>query len=93
MAKEAMFTMKLEPELRAEFMAAAESVHRPASQVLRELMRDFIAKQREELAYEEFLHQKVELARASFRKGLSLTTEEANSRMQVKRDLLASRQD
>ena len=36
MAKEAMFSMKLEPELRAEFMAAAESVHRPASQVLRE---------------------------------------------------------
>lgn len=93
MAKEAMFTMKLEPELRAEFMAAAESVHRPASQVLRELMRDFIAKQREELEYEEFLHQKVELARTSFRKGLFLTNEDVNSRMQAKRELLASRQD
>ena len=93
MAKEAMFTMKLEPELRAEFMAAAESVHRPASQVLRELMRDFIAKQREELEYEEFLHQKVELARASFRKGLFLTSEDVNSRMQAKRELLLSRQD
>ena len=93
MAKVAMFTMKLEPELRAEFMAAAESVHRPASQVLRELMRDFIAKQREELEYEEFLHQKVELARESFRKGLFLTNEDVNSRMQAKRELLASRQD
>lgn len=93
MAKEAMFMMKLEPELRAEFMAAAESIHRPASQVLRELMRDFIAKQREELEYEEFLHQKVELARASFRKGLFLTNEDVNSRMQAKRELLVSRQD
>ena len=56
-------------------------------------MRDFIAKQREELEYEEFLHQKVELARASFRKGLFLTNEDVNSRMQAKRELLASRQD
>ena len=29
MAKEAVFTMKLEPELRAEFMAEAEAAHRP----------------------------------------------------------------
>ena len=31
MSKEAVFTMKLEPELRTEFMAAAEASHRPAS--------------------------------------------------------------
>jgi predicted transcriptional regulator len=42
MAKEAVFTMKLEPELREQFMAEAEASHRPASQVLRELMREFI---------------------------------------------------
>ena len=41
MSKEAVFTMKLEPELRAEFMAEAEASHRPASQILRELMREF----------------------------------------------------
>ena len=45
MSKEAVFTMKLEPELRAEFMA--EAAHRPASQVLRELMREFVQRQRE----------------------------------------------
>lgn len=36
MSKQAVFTMKLEPELRAEFMAEAEAAHRPASQVLRD---------------------------------------------------------
>ena len=41
MSKQAVFTMKLEPELRAEFMAEAEAAHRPASQILRELMREF----------------------------------------------------
>jgi predicted transcriptional regulator len=47
MAKEAVFTMKLEAELRDEFMAEAAAAHRPASQVLRELMRDFVRRQRE----------------------------------------------
>jgi predicted transcriptional regulator len=47
MTKGAVFTMKLEAELRDEFMAEAEAAHRPASQVLRELMRDFVRRQRE----------------------------------------------
>lgn len=45
MSKEAVFTMKLESELRSEFMAAAKAVHRPASQVIRELMREFVRQQ------------------------------------------------
>ena len=32
MSKEAVFTMKLEPELRAEFMAEAEASHRQIQQ-------------------------------------------------------------
>ncbi len=31
MSKEAVFTMKLEPKLRTEFMAEVEASHRPAS--------------------------------------------------------------
>ncbi|MGO8954707.1 MAG: hypothetical protein ACLPWS_00425 [Rhodomicrobium sp.] len=44
MPKETVFTMKLEPELRADFLA--EAAHRPASQILRERMREFIQSQR-----------------------------------------------
>ncbi|MDP8705784.1 antitoxin of toxin-antitoxin stability system [Serratia marcescens] len=47
MSKEAVFTMKLEPELRAEFMAEAASEDRPASQIMRELMRGYIAQRRQ----------------------------------------------
>lgn len=65
MAKKAVFTMKLEPELRAEFMAAAEETHRPASHVLRELMSEFI--QRESREYDAYLREKVETARKSMR--------------------------
>ena len=42
MSKEAVFTMKLEPELRADFMAEVAGEDRPASQVMRELMRSYI---------------------------------------------------
>lgn len=42
MGKEAAFTMKLEVELRSDFIAEAEALHRPASQVGRQLMREFV---------------------------------------------------
>ena len=69
MSKEAVFTMKLEPDLRAEFMAEAEAAHRPASQVLRELMREFVQRQREAREYDQFLQSKVDLARSSMQAG------------------------
>ena len=51
MCKEAVFTMKLETELRDAFMEAAKNDHRPASQIVREFMRNFVEQDRE---YVEF---------------------------------------
>ncbi len=42
MSKEVQMTIRIEPALRAEFTQAAMRDHRPASQVLRELMRSYI---------------------------------------------------
>ena len=47
MSKESQMTIRIEPELRAQFTEAASLDHRPASQVLRELMRSYIATVRE----------------------------------------------
>lgn len=47
MSQETVFTMTLEPLWRAEFMAEAEAAHRPAYQVLHELMREFVQHQHE----------------------------------------------
>ena len=85
MAKEAVFTMKLEPELRAEFMAEAEAVHRPASQVVRELMREFVQRQREAREYDEFLHRKVEAGRVAMRAGLGRSNDEVEAEFAVRR--------
>jgi predicted transcriptional regulator len=69
MTKAAVFTMKLEPELRADFMAAAEATHRPASQVMRELMRDFVARQQAEDDHRVFVERKVARALRSAHAG------------------------
>lgn len=43
MSKETTVTFRVEPELRAAFQQAADRAHRPAAQVLRELMRLFVS--------------------------------------------------
>jgi predicted transcriptional regulator len=85
MSKEAVFTMKLEPELRAEFMAEAEAAHRPASQVIRELMREFIQRQRESREYDEFLRGKIETGRASMQAGRGKSNNEIEAAFAAKR--------
>lgn len=70
MMKEAVFTMKLEPQLRADFISASQEVHRPASQVLRELMREFVQRQQQAKEYDQALQLKVNSARLSVRAGL-----------------------
>ena len=88
MPKEAVFTMKLEPELRAEFIAEAEAVHRPASQVLRELMREFVQRQRDAMEYDAFLRRKVEVARADKAAGRGFSNEEIEAEFAAARDEL-----
>jgi predicted transcriptional regulator len=85
MAKEAVFTMKLDNELRDAFMAEAAEMDRPASQIVRDLMREFLLQREEEKkSYLEFLRRKVEKSRASIAKGRYYTNEEVNARMQAR---------
>jgi len=85
MPKEAVFTMKLEAELRDAFMAEAEATHRPASQVMRELMREFVQRRREEREYDDFLRRKVEIARASMRADRGQSNKEVEAEFAARR--------
>jgi predicted transcriptional regulator len=78
MAKEAVFTMKLEPELRDAFMQAAKHADRPASQIVREFMRDFVQQDREYVAW---LQKKVDRARADFAAGRVHSHQEVTAEM------------
>ncbi len=86
----AIFTMKLEPELRDEFMAEADAAHRPASQVVRELMREFVQRQREARGYDEYLRRKVDIARSSMRANLGRSNDEVETEFAARRTKAAS---
>lgn len=89
MSKAAVFTMKIEPDLRAEFMAAAEASHRPASQVVRELMREFVQRQQERRDHTAFLQRKVDAARTSIRDGQGRSNEAVEDDFAARRARIA----
>ncbi len=91
MSKAAMFTMKLEPDLRAAFMAAAEADHRPASQVVRELMREFIARQQNRDNHSTFLRRKVDAARVLVDQERGRSNEVVEADFAARRDRVADR--
>lgn len=91
MSKEAVFTMKLEPELRDDFMAEAEASHRPASQVVRELMREFIERQRQAREYDAFLRAKVDTARAQVAAGQFSSDADVEARFAARRATLQAK--
>lgn len=79
MSKQAVFTMKLESELRENFMAEAAAEDRPASQIVRELMREYIEQRRQAREYDDYLREKVEAGRASMRAGLGRSNDEVEA--------------
>jgi predicted transcriptional regulator len=93
MSKQAVFTMKLESELRDAFMAEAETAHRPASQIVRDLMRDFVARKREERDYDTFVRRKVEAARVSVQAGCGRSGEDVEAAFAARRAALQEKAD
>lgn len=86
MSKQAVFTMKLEPELRENFMAEAAIEDRPASQIMRELMRGYIEQRRQAREYDDYLREKVEAGRVSMRAGLGRSNDEVETTFAAKRN-------
>ncbi len=90
MPKQAVFTMKLEPELRENFMAEAAGEDRPASQVMRELMREYIEQRRQAREYDDYLRRKVEAGRASMRAGIGRSNDEVEARFSARRKTVSA---
>ncbi|HET7266487.1 MAG TPA: antitoxin of toxin-antitoxin stability system [Oleiagrimonas sp.] len=84
--------MKLEPELRAAFMAETSSEDRPASQVMRELMRDYIEGKRRSREYDDYLQRKVETARASMRAGRGRSNDDVDAEFAARRSQATANQ-
>ena len=85
MSKDAVFTLKLDPQLRADFMSEAAGEDRPASQVVRELMRDYIMQRRQARDYESYLQRKVDAGRASMHAGRGRSNEDVEAACVIRR--------
>ena len=88
MTKEAVFTMKIEPDLRDEFMAEAQALDRSASQVVRDLMREFVHRQREAREYDAFVRRKVEAGRKDMRADRGRSHAEVEAKFAARRTAL-----
>lgn len=93
MPKEAMFTLKLEAELRDQFMAEAAATHRPASQLVREFMREFVTRQREAREHDAWFRAEIDqgLREAEDPEVKRISHEEVASSWRRKRAQLAKR--
>lgn len=91
MPKEAVFTMKLESSLREGFMAATKAADRPASQVMRELMREYIQREQEKQVYDAYLTRKVEQGRDNIRAGEVMDNDEVEKLFAERRAKLAGK--
>lgn len=89
MSKDAVFTIKIESELRADFMAEAAREDRPASQIMRELMRGYIAQSRQARDYDDFLRRKVQASRASMHAGQGRSNEEVDAAFAARRNTVS----
>ena len=91
MSKEAVFTMKLESELRQDFMAEVADEGRPASQVVRDLMRGYIERRRQTREYDAYLKSKVDAGRVSMLAGQGQSNEEVEAEFSARRRQAAAR--
>lgn len=74
--KATTLTVILEPEMHRELEAAASFAERPASDLVHDLIREFIERERISNAYGNFLEHKVALARRSLNAGNGRSNDE-----------------
>lgn len=90
-ARESIFTLKVDAELYDRFMAAVARDGRSASEVISEMMRDYVARHQEQREYDDFLRLKVELARRQRDAGLHLSNEDVEAEAAARRAELQRR--
>jgi hypothetical protein len=74
-AKNAVVEITLDPELHAEFLAAAKAENRAAGEIVSDLVRDYVEQQHVSPEYASFLESKVAVARQSIAAGKGRSNE------------------
>lgn len=77
---EKTFTFRVDDEMKRQFTEIAKSRDRTAAQLMREFMRDTIAKQREEADYDAWFRAKVQNGLDQADAGLGISHEDVEAR-------------
>jgi predicted transcriptional regulator len=84
---------RVDEDLKTAFAEAAKAEDRTTSQVLRELMREYVQKQSEPSDYDAWLARKVEAARKASDEGRSIPSEEVEAYFAERRAAAQRRAD
>lgn len=90
MSDEAIFTLTLERELRDEFVAAAEASDQSPTQILKDMMQDFILQQKMSPDHLAFMQEKTTIARKELAAGEGLSEETVEKKFAAMRAAAAA---
>ncbi|THB67714.1 MAG: hypothetical protein D6B27_04050 [Gammaproteobacteria bacterium] len=84
---EATFTFRVDEELKQQFFQTARSNDRSGAQLLRDLMRDYIAQQQQEsVEYDEWFRDQVKIGLDSANAGRLVSADEVEVQFAAKRE-------
>jgi predicted transcriptional regulator len=82
---ERTFTFRVDDTLKANFSDAAKQQDRTAAQLLRDFMREYVARNQQDADYDLWFRRKVEAGEKAYREGRFITQEEAIRRAEQRR--------
>ncbi len=88
---ESTFTLRVDDGLKEAFTQAAKAADRTGAQIIRDFMREYVQRSREDAAYEAWFRAKVEAGRMDVRQGRIAEAEEVEARAATRRSGLMAR--
>jgi predicted transcriptional regulator len=82
---DATFTFRVEDELKAAFTAAAKAHDRTGAQLLRDFMRDYVGRQRDEQGYDPWFRRQVHAGIEDADAGRVVSADEVNATFAARR--------
>jgi predicted transcriptional regulator len=79
------FTVRVDDELKTAFAEAAKAQDRTGGQLVRDFMRDYVQRTRENVEYEAWFRREVEAGRADLRAGRFRPSEEVEAHFAARR--------
>lgn len=91
MINKAVFSVKLDAELHNSFIVEAEAAKKPPTEIMQELIQDFVDQRLQSREYADFLQAKVDSARSDKQSGQTYSHEHVEREFASMREELLSK--